>query len=221
MLKFKKIYISVDPAVGEEQRHDCTAIVVGMAFSEKVAGKYTTKVYVLPKFINARLDFGNAIKAMLDMHEHVKTTYKVSDSQIKILIEQGGQQKAFYDSLKESCPFPPKYIEQVSTKGVDKRSRTAAACSYMQSKRVFLPEKGLEELTMQLLHFGSEKHDDLADSFAMMVNTAMSEKNTEIGMIDGDYFPPSPEGMSGKPKKQQEDYYRKIQDFLDRGLLGF
>jgi len=31
------------------------------------------------------------------------------------------------------------------------------------------PEKGCEELIDQLIGFGKEKHDDLADAFAMLV----------------------------------------------------
>lgn len=222
MTNFRKIYIGVDPAVGEEQRHDCTAIVAGMLFSEKVADRYINKVYILPKFINKRMDFGTAIDAMLKMHEHIKQTYNATDSQIKVLIENGGQQKAFYDQLSKECSFPPKYIEQVGTKGVDKRSRIAAACSFLQSKRVWLPKTGMEELVNQLLYFGAEKHDDLADAFAMVVNEAMADKPKEMGVIAGDYYP-----KESKNQKQffahgqmhygdQEEYYRRIQRMIDK-----
>jgi len=39
------------------------------------------------------------------------------------------------------------------------------------SGRVLFPREGAEQLIQQLVHFGVEKHDDLADAFANLVHS--------------------------------------------------
>lgn len=220
MTIFRQIYIGVDPAVGEEQRNDCTAIIAGMTFSEKIAGRYTNKVYILPEFINKRMNFRDAIEAILEEHALIKRTYNIPEYQITILIENGGQQKSFYDQLCGECSFSPKYIKLVPTQGIDKRSRIAAACSYMQSKRVFLPKDRMDNLESQLLYFGAEKHDDLADAFAMVVNEAMRDIPLTMGVATADFF-----GENRKQKRffahgqwhdgDPNEYYRRMKEIQD------
>jgi phage terminase large subunit-like protein len=39
----------------------------------------------------------------------------------------------------------------------------------IKSGRILFPLSGAEELISQIIHFGIEKHDDLADAFSNMV----------------------------------------------------
>ena len=43
----------------------------------------------------------------------------------------------------------------------------------IQSARVLFPKRGAEKIIQQIVGFGSEKYDDLADAFAMLVLHAM------------------------------------------------
>ena len=222
MLKFRKIYIGVDPATGKGQNHDCTAIIACMVFSERIAGNNVTKVYILPEHVNARMDFGEVVQATIDLHTKIKQTYGRKDHEIQVLFENAGQQKCFYDHFKAVSRLPDRYIELVSTQGIDKRSRIAAACSYMQSNRVLLPEKGMDELVNQLLYFPHERFDDFADVFAMVVNKAMSVKIVDVGVATLAYYP-----NQNRNKEQffahgqmrygnKEEYFEKLQEFEDK-----
>lgn len=221
-MKFRKIFIGIDPATGEGQHHDCTAVIAGMVFSERIAGNNVTKVYILPEHINARMGFGEAIQAIIDLHSQIKKTYGRKDHEIQVLFENAGQQKCFYDHFKTVSHLPDKYVELVSTQGIDKRSRIAAACSYMQSNRVLLPEGRMDELENQLLYFPNERHDDMADAFAMVVNKAMSVKIPDIGVANGDFFPNQNKNkeqffLHGEMRSGNKvEYYKQVQELVDK-----
>ncbi|MEN9881393.1 MAG: hypothetical protein RLZZ308_576, partial [Candidatus Parcubacteria bacterium] len=44
---------------------------------------------------------------------------------------------------------------------------------------VKFPKQGCEELIEQLVGFGVEKHDDLADAFSLLVNTTLDKHSGE------------------------------------------
>ena len=51
----------------------------------------------------------------------------------------------------------------------DKHSRLAAVSYLVQSGAVLFPKEGAEELITQLLGFSTEKYNDLADAFSMLL----------------------------------------------------
>ena len=51
----------------------------------------------------------------------------------------------------------------------DKRSRIASACFYVKNGRVLFPKEGAQNVIDNLVGFGIEEHDDLADAFAYLV----------------------------------------------------
>jgi predicted phage terminase large subunit-like protein len=57
----------------------------------------------------------------------------------------------------------------------DKRSRLVLTANLIKTGQVLFPKEGAEELIQQIVHFGVEKHDDLADAFVNVVNS-MIEK---------------------------------------------
>jgi len=50
----------------------------------------------------------------------------------------------------------------------------------VQSGKVLFPKKGAERLIEQLVHFGMEKHDDLADAFAILLAGIQENKTNYI-----------------------------------------
>ena len=53
--------------------------------------------------------------------------------------------------------------------GQDKRARLESVAAFIQNGTILFPETGCEDLLSQLLYFGVEEHDDLADSFVYLV----------------------------------------------------
>lgn len=53
--------------------------------------------------------------------------------------------------------------------GQDKRERLNLTTHLIKSGKILFPKKGCEQLITQLIGFGYEKHDDLADAFAILI----------------------------------------------------
>lgn len=52
----------------------------------------------------------------------------------------------------------------------------------IKSGLIKFPRKGCEKLIEQLVGFGVEKHDDLADAFSLLINSTL-DKHTNDGTI--------------------------------------
>src|SRR5690606_13048914 len=86
-------------------------------------------------------------------------------SHAKLVIEDNGYQKAFVQQLRSMR------VEAVGvTSTSDKRSRLAMTTHLLQRGHVLFPERGADGLVAQLVGFGRELHDDLADAFSLGVN---------------------------------------------------
>jgi hypothetical protein len=58
----------------------------------------------------------------------------------------------------------------------------------IKSGKVLFPRTGCEQLIDQIVHFGVEKHDDLADAFANLILSVITEPpmRPSFDWIDGD-----------------------------------
>lgn len=158
------IYSGIDLAISQKTSADYTAIVTAAVYS--VDGEI--KIYVLPNPVNERLTFPEATERIKLLYE---TTHK-GERRNKIFIEDVGYQRALIEQLEvERIP-----VEGVGVGGADKRSRIALTSPYIQSGKVLFPRYGCEDTITQVVDFGSEKHDDLADAFSMVVNKAVTTK---------------------------------------------
>ena len=159
---------------------------VDLAISEKETADYTTavsvqvfgygkerKIYVLPNPMNRRLDAPTAV-------EQVNTISRALGNGIptKVYVEDVGYQRSFIQYLKEKG-IP---VDGVQIGGHDKRSRLQTAASLIQSGAVLFPRHGCEELLIQMLGFGVEKHDDLVDAFTLIILKLVADDG-EIGRI--------------------------------------
>lgn len=66
---------------------------------------------------------------------------------------------------------------EMSRAGQDKQSRLTLITHLIQQGKVLFPRFGAEELIQQLVGFGTEKHDDLADAFAILLLKIIEEDN--------------------------------------------
>lgn len=154
----------IDLAISQKETADFTAMV-----SAKVYGYGDEmRVYILPHPVNQRLTYPQQV-------ERVKLTSDSLDG-AEIYIEDVAYQSALIQDLE----YQGYSAEGVKTRGADKRSRLAIATHLIQRGQVLFPEHGCEELIAQLVGFGVESHDDLADAFAILMIKVM-EKNTGGG----------------------------------------
>ena len=63
----------------------------------------------------------------------------------------------------------------------DKRSRIVLTAHIIKTGKIRFPRHGCEELINQIVHFGVEKHDDLADAFANFVLSVIEDPPLERG----------------------------------------
>ena len=155
----------IDLAISQEQTADKTAMV-----SAQVQGRYSKDmtIYILPNIINKRL-------SSLETIETAKMISGSFSPRGKLFIESNGYQQTIVEHLKDSR-YP---AEGVRSYG-DKFSRLNAVSFLVQSGRVLFPRQGAEELITQLLGFGSERHDDLVDAFAILL-AKISELQKNVG----------------------------------------
>jgi predicted phage terminase large subunit-like protein len=124
--------------------------------------------------INHRLTFPETV----DMAKSVSKTVGGGHA-TNLIIEEVGYQKALIDDLKMQG-YP---AEGIKAHGQDKTARLALTTHLLQSGQILFPEKGCEALIQQLIGFGREKHDDLADAFAYLILWIIKNNTPEPGII--------------------------------------
>lgn len=160
----------VDLAISRESNADYTAMV-----SAHVHGyEENMRIYILPNPINHRLTFPETV----DMAKSVSKTVGGGHA-TNLIIEEVGYQKALIDDLKMQG-YP---AEGIKAHGQDKTARLALTTHLLQSGQILFPEKGCEALIQQLIGFGREKHDDLADAFAYLILWIIENNKPEPGII--------------------------------------
>ncbi len=158
----------VDLAITEDTKADCTAGVSMSLFHDRDG---VWKVYVHPFPLNDRLTFPDArnrLKMISKVLGHGQPT--------PLYIESVQYQKAMPQDLRHDG-FP---AEEFKVHGQDKRMRLSLITHLIQEGIILFPESGCEELLSQLINFGAERHDDLADAFAIAAHIVM-EKITGPG----------------------------------------
>ena len=165
-----RIAVGIDLAISQSECADYTAMVAARVYY--VHGEY--HMYILPNSVNEKL---TALET-LERAKQLADCTKNGDDQTKIYVEDVGYQS----SLAEHLEAQGYDAEPVKVKGQDKRGRLALASHPVQSGKVFFPRKGAEVLIGQIVNFGTEKYDDLADAFSMLIIKSLEEKLDCIGI---------------------------------------
>lgn len=153
--------IGIDLAISQKESADCTAMVAAQV--QRGHGR-DMAVYILPGPVNARLTSLETIAAAKALAD------SFGRRDCKIAVESNGYQQSLVEQLRSA-----RYqAEGVPSRG-DKRSRLAAVSFLVQSGQVLFPETGCEALLAQLLGFGAERHDDLADAFSILLAKVAAE----------------------------------------------
>jgi phage terminase large subunit-like protein len=155
------IIIGVDLAISKENRAHHTAIVSAFiyGFGENC------RAYILPNPVNEKLDFPQTTKTIKDIYDTIDPT----SSRI-VCVEDVAYQASAYQQLKEMGVR----AEGIKLYGQDKRARLALTTNYICQGKILFPIHGAEDLINQLVNFGVEKYDDLADAFSLLTYKVIS-----------------------------------------------
>lgn len=156
--KLHSIRIGVDLAISERDTADYTAMVTGWVFTDSKTDTY--KVYIDSMVVNKRMSFPETVDTCMSLHK----SYKESTTP-DFIVEDVAYQRALPQLLEQSGLSS----KSVKIGSQDKRSRLNIASHRIKSGQVLFPKTGCEQLINQLVDFGVERHDDLADAFTMLI----------------------------------------------------
>jgi len=163
--------------VGSGYRY--TAIGVDLAISDKDSANFTSfvaahvfgygenlKIYILPHPVNKRMRFSETEDELKALVESLG-----GKERVKIYIESVGYQEAFAQRMNELGY----YSYAVGIHSASKRERLLFVSNMVRSHKAVFPPFGIDELEDQLVNFGVEKYDDLADAFSILIKKIMEE----------------------------------------------
>lgn len=159
--RYRGAFIGVDPAISEEKKSACTAMIVAKVFGW---GK-DTKIYIQPYPINERI----GLPTIIERAKYLYSNYNVKT----IYVEDVGFQKGLVQVLQEKR-YPALGVRPQG----DKRARLALISHHIKNGTVQFAPRGNEEVVMQIVNFGSENYMDLADALSMLVSEVMAEGST-------------------------------------------
>jgi predicted phage terminase large subunit-like protein len=134
-------------------------------------GSNKRRIFILPNLVNRRMDFPTSLACVK------KTALEVKPGKIaELVIENVGFQASYGQTLRQEGYK----IEQYSVAGRDKRTRLTYTSEFVKNGTVLFPRNGCKDLIDQIVNFGIEKHDDLADAFSMCVDYAITRKYTSF-----------------------------------------
>lgn len=165
---YRGTYAGVDLAISASDSADFTSVVMACVYGRRDK----IRIYILPNPINKKLNF----PAQVDLLKDIKNT-QMPKSTDKLFVES----VAYQEALPQMLEMQGIKAEAIRPKG-DKRTRLALTSTSIKSAIVKFPRHGCEELIEQLVGFGVEKHDDLADAFSLLVNTTL-DKHSKEGTI--------------------------------------
>ncbi len=169
----QEVRIGVDPAISKEDAGCYTAMVPGILFETKNSDPYSEGdyvLYILPNIVNKKMDFPETVETCKVLNGNYKSVNEYCPP--VFIVEDVGYQKALPQQLEVNGLV----VKCVRPGSQDKRSRIVLTAHHIKTGKVLFPRKGAEQLIQQLVHFGVEKYDDLADAFAHLVLHSFIEK---------------------------------------------
>ena len=153
--QYRYTLTGIDLAISQKEGADFTAMVSARLYGwgDKL------RLYILPHPINQRMLFPKILSTAKSVSDTLG-----GNAKSKLLIESNQFQAALADQLKEDgYPAEPIHTSR------DKRERLSMTSGYVMDGKVIFPRHGAEDLIKQLVGFGTERHDDLSDAFALLV----------------------------------------------------
>ncbi len=178
---YRGTYAGVDLAISSKDSADFTAIVSAHVYGRREK----MKIYILPNPIVKKINFPDQVELM----KNFKNT-QMPRSQDTLFVES----VAYQEALPQMLELHGIKAESVKPKG-DKRTRLSLTSTSIKSGVIKFPRQGCEELIEQLVGFGVEKHDDIADAFSLLINSTL-DKHADEGTILMAWFDMNRRGVS-------------------------
>ncbi len=166
---YRGTYAGVDLAISAKDSADFTTIVSAHVYSRREK----MRIYVLPNPIQQKLNF----PAQVDLMKNFKST-NMPRSSDTLFVES----VAYQEALPQMLELHGITAEAIKPKG-DKRTRLSLTSTAIKSGIIKFPKQGCEDLIEQLVGFGVEKHDDLADAFSLLINATLDKHSNEGTII--------------------------------------
>jgi predicted phage terminase large subunit-like protein len=166
---YRGTYAGVDLAISAKDSADFTTIVSAHVYSRREK----MRIYILPNPIQQKLNF----PAQVDLMKNFKST-NMPRSSDSLFVES----VAYQEALPQMLELHGITAEAIKPKG-DKRTRLSLTSTAIKSGIIKFPKQGCEDLIEQLVGFGVEKHDDLADAFSLLINATLDKHSNEGTII--------------------------------------
>ena len=164
--KFRYSVTGIDLAISQKETAHYTAMISAhvFGFGENL------KIFILPNPINERLTHDQTLKQAMNI-----STIIGKGNMTRIVVEDVGYQKSvIQELLRHNYPAESAYVH-----GQDKQARLSTVSHLIQNSTILFPKLGAEKLIEQLVGFGVEKYDDLADAFSLLINYIINQDNIE------------------------------------------
>ena len=150
-------FVTVDPAIGQKQNNDDTAIVISsMDCDRNIYVEEVIAQHIIPNEI---------IQTLFGIYERKKVMVTG--------IEMVGFQKTLQYQMADESRRRHKYplIEELKSDGTRKEFRIRALQPYFENRKVYFVKgnQGIEKLKRQLLSFPTGRFDDCADAFSYLL----------------------------------------------------
>lgn len=173
---YRGTYAGVDLAISSKESADFTTVVMAHIYGRREK----LRIYILPNPIEQKLNF----PAQVDLLKDIKNTLMAKSSDHMFV-----ESVAYQEALPQMLEYEGVRATAIKPKG-DKRTRISLTSTMIKSGMIKFPRKGCEDLINQLVRFGVEKHDDLADAFSLLINATSSKHSDEgtwiMASLDGD-----------------------------------
>ncbi len=167
---FSHAAFAVDLAIAQGSNSDYTAIVAAYVLHD---AHDKISIFILPEPINERMEFPTTVEKIKMLDKTLLPRHRV-----ECYVESNGFQESVVQQLKNEG-----YRDINSVKvGANKRVRLQNTTHVIKDGTVLFPREGCEDLITQLLGFGKEKHDDLADAFSLLVSQIILNERPTPGI---------------------------------------
>lgn len=160
---YLRTIVTTDLAISERNKADKTALIPISIYH--IENKLY--FYILGSIVNKRM---NNTATLTELQSLVATLG--NGRRPAIYVEKVAYQPALVEQLKKLM-YEAKAVEVHG----DKRTRLSAIAPLIASGQILFPVLGADELVNQLVNFGSERYDDLADALSLGVNQAIETYN--------------------------------------------
>ncbi len=168
-------FISVDLAISQAATADKTAVVIIHLYGFKPEDR---RYYIDVRYVNDKLTHMDTLDRITVMYQNLAQGSKQTPM---VLVEQVQYQAAVTEQLRD---------RDLKAKGIrvhtDKRARLQLASALFQMGKVYFPkDRNIAPVVQQLVGFGVEKYDDLADAISMGLNYIQTNVRWEISFAIG------------------------------------